>query len=94
MSGTIGEAWIDELAKNPDYLVIKSASAYAETGRVSAAYDGGTAFSADLLITDYSSVLFEYLLLDRPLLFFAPDLETYGTDRDGIFPMKICRVRL
>lgn len=36
---------------------------------------------ADLLITDYSSVLFDYLLLDRPFLLFAPDLAEYERTR-------------
>ena len=31
----------------------------------------------DILITDYSSVYFDYLLLDRPIIFFAYDLEDY-----------------
>ena len=33
--------------------------------------------AADLLITDYSSVYFDYLLLDRPLIFVPVDLEEY-----------------
>lgn len=36
---------------------------------------------ADVLITDYSSIFFEYLLLDRPIVFFAPDYEAYARDR-------------
>ena len=32
---------------------------------------------ADFLITDYSSVFFDYLLLDRPVLFYPYDLATY-----------------
>lgn len=36
---------------------------------------------ADVLITDYSSVLFDYLLYRRPLLLFAPDLRDYGEKR-------------
>jgi len=36
----------------------------------------------DILITDYSSVCFEFALLNRPMLFFAFDVEKYIEDRD------------
>lgn len=36
---------------------------------------------SDALITDYSSVYFDYLLLDRPIAFTADDAEEYGTNR-------------
>lgn len=39
-------------------------------------------FATDLLITDYSSVVFEFSTMDRPMLFFAPDLEEYVANRD------------
>lgn len=32
----------------------------------------------DALVTDYSSVYFDYLLLDRPVVFYAYDRERYG----------------
>lgn len=35
----------------------------------------------DILISDYSSLIFEFSLLNRPMLFFAPDLEKYNDDR-------------
>jgi len=35
----------------------------------------------DLLITDYSSIIYEFALLDRPMLFFAPDRATYAATR-------------
>lgn len=37
---------------------------------------------ADVLLTDYSSVFFDYLLLDRPEGFILEDLQNYG-DRRG-----------
>ena len=41
---------------------------------------------SDLLITDYSSIFFDYLLLDRPMIFFAYDLDAYlEKDRDMYF---------
>lgn len=36
---------------------------------------------ADVLLTDYSSVYFDYLLLDRPIGFVLEDLDTYGAMR-------------
>jgi len=36
----------------------------------------------DILIADYSSVVFEYSLLERPIIFYAYDLEEYAMDRD------------
>lgn len=35
----------------------------------------------DVLITDYSSIPYEYSLLNKPMIFFAYDLDTYEADR-------------
>jgi CDP-glycerol glycerophosphotransferase len=44
---------------------------------------------ADVLITDYSSVYFDFLLLNRPLLFFPYDLSRYvSQDRELFFPYE------
>ncbi|MDI3389427.1 bifunctional glycosyltransferase family 2 protein/CDP-glycerol:glycerophosphate glycerophosphotransferase [Streptomyces sp. B-S-A8] len=40
---------------------------------------------SDALITDYSSVMFDYALLDRPLLFFAYDYEEYAHEGRGTY---------
>ncbi|WP_142301764.1 CDP-glycerol glycerophosphotransferase family protein [Bacillus sp. 7894-2] len=40
---------------------------------------------ADILVTDYSSIIFDYSLLRRPIVFFADDLERYKQDRDFYF---------
>lgn len=37
--------------------------------------------AADLLITDYSSVVFDYLIYRKPFLLYAPDLEEYKRER-------------
>lgn len=45
-------------------------------------------FAVDLLITDYSSIVFEYSALGRPMLFFAYDLEEYVATRDFYVPFE------
>ncbi len=42
----------------------------------------------DLLVTDYSSLVFEYSTLGRPMLFFAYDLEEYIAGRDFYEPYE------
>jgi CDP-ribitol ribitolphosphotransferase len=42
----------------------------------------------DLLITDYSSIVFEFSTLGRPMLFFAYDLEEYVAERDFYVPFE------
>lgn len=43
-------------------------------------------FTVDLLVTDYSSIVFEYSTLGRPMLFYAYDLEDYIASRDFYEP--------
>lgn len=40
---------------------------------------------SDILITDYSSVMFDYALLDKPMLFFTYDLEDYRDNLRGLY---------
>lgn len=44
---------------------------------------------ATTLITDYSSIMFDYLLLDRPVLLFRPDHEAYTTQSRQLFDAKL-----
>ena len=44
--------------------------------------------ASDVLVTDYSSVIFEYALLERPMLFFAPDYESYERERGFYFDYR------
>lgn len=41
--------------------------------------------SADALITDYSSVYFDYMLLDRPIGFVLDDMKAYDEQRGFVF---------
>jgi len=43
---------------------------------------------SDVLITDYSSAIFEYSLLERPMAFFAPDLDAYERERGFYFDYR------
>lgn len=43
----------------------------------------------DLLITDYSSVVFDYMLFDKPFLIYAPDYEDYISKRGCYINLKI-----
>jgi CDP-glycerol glycerophosphotransferase len=43
--------------------------------------------AADVLITDYSSLMFDYAVLDRPIVIFAPDWEAYRTIRGVNFDL-------
>ena len=43
---------------------------------------------SDALVTDYSSLMFDYALLDRPTVFFAPDLEDYARSRGTYFDLR------
>ncbi|MDM5329818.1 CDP-glycerol glycerophosphotransferase family protein [Neobacillus sp. CF12] len=40
---------------------------------------------SDVLITDYSSVMFDYANLDRPIIFFTYDLSRYGSQVRGFY---------
>ena len=46
---------------------------------------GEMMFAADALITDYSSIMFDYSLLRRPMVFFAWDYDHYMNEARGMY---------
>ena len=83
-----------------DYvLVVKHHQSARVAPKIPEKYEGSFAFDltrgkgvninelmsvADILITDYSSVAFEYYLFERPMIFFAFDLDQY-IDHRGMY---------
>ncbi len=41
--------------------------------------------AADVLVTDYSSVFFDFAITDKPMVFLAPDLEAYRDENRGFY---------
>lgn len=44
--------------------------------------------SADSMITDYSSCIFDFLLTGRPGFIFATDIDAYNTERGFYYPLE------
>jgi CDP-glycerol glycerophosphotransferase len=93
-----------------DWIVLSRAHYFYDVGQPVAAMAHGRVIdvtshdsveqlclAADVLITDYSSVMFDYAVLDRPLVIYAPDWETYRSLRGTYFdliaepPGVVCR---
>ena len=45
--------------------------------------------AADVLVTDYSSIMFDYAVLDRPIVVHAPDWEEYRRLRGTYFDLLV-----
>lgn len=82
-----GDEWV--LLSRMHYLVAENFDFSAYEGVV---YDVSTYpdirdlyVASDLLITDYSSVFFDYAILNRPIIFFMYDLERYRDQLRGFY---------
>lgn len=51
--------------------------------------------ASDILVSDYSSIFYDYQLLGRPMIAYVPDLERYGENERGFYrewPVATVRV--
>jgi CDP-glycerol glycerophosphotransferase (TagB/SpsB family) len=73
-----------------DYLVRHPSRILLATSELSVLRDVNRVLPCiDVLITDYSSVAFDFSLLERPIVFFAPDYEEYKQARDFYEPYEL-----
>ena len=49
--------------------------------------------ASDCAVLDYSSLRFDYVLVDKPMIFLVPDLEKYDAVRGGVIPYAPDRSR-
>lgn len=92
---------VEDLAEEvgPDAVVLSRAHYFYVRGAYAGRSGGGVLdvsgypvvedlyLAADVLITDYSSLMFDYAVLDRPIVVFAPDWEVYRTIRGVTFDL-------
>ncbi|MBQ8965914.1 CDP-glycerol glycerophosphotransferase family protein [Ruminococcus sp.] len=75
----VGEDMIEKACADKGFYLIKKLHPHMQPDD---GFPTETLFAAaDILVTDYSSVLFDWLIYRRPFVFFAPDLEEFDTQR-------------
>jgi CDP-glycerol glycerophosphotransferase (TagB/SpsB family) len=100
-------------ALGDEYVIVTKVHPYIKAGKKqfipsalqnTYAYDATSRFTidellsvADVCISDYSSLIFEYSLFERPMLFYAYDLDDYNDwrgfyyDYHDLTPGPVCR---
>ena len=87
LRAALGDEWV--VLFRLHYLVTNSIDFSAHDGflyDVSGLDDiNDPCLASDVLVTDYSSVYFDYALLDRPMVFYMYDLDRYGSSLRGFY---------
>jgi CDP-glycerol glycerophosphotransferase (TagB/SpsB family) len=89
---------VDQLAADLGEGYVVLLRAHSRTARYAGGERGGrvvdvTTFpditelflATDVLVTDYSSVMFDFAVTGRPMVFFVPDLDSYDQIRGSYF---------
>lgn len=84
----LGDEWV--VLFKPHYLIINEFKEDPELEGFLYSIDAGADIAelypvADALVTDYSSVFFDYAILNRPMWFYMYDLDEYAKDLRGFY---------
>lgn len=86
IAATLGDGWRVGVRQHP--FVAKGALPAGIVDAAAIAEMNDVLMAADVLVTDYSSAIFEFALLRRPVVFFVPDLEEYESARSFYRPFE------
>jgi CDP-glycerol glycerophosphotransferase (TagB/SpsB family) len=90
LAADLGDDWVVMVKMHPFVAPLQVQRPHV-TGVIDASSErelNDLLMAADVLITDYSSAIFEYSLLRRPIVFFCPDLAEYTAARDFYYPFE------
>lgn len=77
MEKALGEDWVILLRMHPKYPAEGLEDGERCRDLTGYPHVSDLYFASDMLLTDYSSTMVEYALLDKPMIFYAYDLEKY-----------------
>lgn len=78
MEDVLGEDWVILLRMHPKYPIEGFEERERCRNLTGYPHVSDLYFASEMLLTDYSSTMVEYVLLDKPMIFYAYDLEKYS----------------
>ena len=89
LSEQLGKEWVLVVRKHPLELSSWPPHGYDNIIGVENLSSDDLMTVADVIMTDYSSIIFDASLLEKPMLFYCPDLDTYDRDFYLDFPDEL-----
>jgi CDP-glycerol glycerophosphotransferase len=91
LGARLGEEWVVLARPHHRYVAGTAWQAMQDAGRLIdvASHPSVEALclAADVLVTDYSSIMFDFAVLDRPIVAHVPDWEEYRAERGTYFDL-------